>query len=79
MLYVTMNAEEFRKGLAEAQLSQLAFARLISAAPRSVRSWALAENRVPSMVAIILRLLATKKINVKQLQQAAMQPLPRDS
>ena len=79
MIPAVMSAEELRQGLRDAGLTQMAFARLINAAPRAVRSWALSETRVPAMVAIILRLLATNKITVRQVQQAAMQPLPLDA
>ncbi|MER8593412.1 MULTISPECIES: hypothetical protein [unclassified Mesorhizobium] len=75
MLYVPMTATEFRACLAAIPLSQLAFSRLLSVAPRTVRSWALAERQIPPHAAMIARLLATKRITVKQLQHAAMTQL----
>ena len=75
MLYAQMTASEFRDGLAAVKLSQLAFARVLNVVPRTVRAWALAERQIPPYAAMILRLMVAKKINVKELQQAAMTPI----
>jgi DNA-binding transcriptional regulator YiaG len=75
MPYVPMTASEFREGLAAIKLSQLAFARLLNVAPRTVRTWALAERPIPPYAATILRLMVAKKISVKEFQHATMTPI----
>lgn len=66
-----MTANQFRSAIAKLGLSQVAAARLVGADPRTARRWALDERPVPECVAILLRLLAAKKITIEDIESAS--------
>jgi hypothetical protein len=66
-----MTANQFRTAIEKLGLSQVGAARLVGADPRTGRRWALEERPVPECVAILLRLLLTKKITIADVENAA--------
>lgn len=65
-----MTATQFRNTLDKLGLSQLAAARLLQVDGRTARRWVSGERSIPSDVAILLRLLTTKKITVEDIEAA---------
>lgn len=59
---------QFRAAIKRLGLSQAGAASLVGAAPRTGRSWALDERKVPECVAILLRLLIAGKITTKDIE-----------
>ena len=57
------------RAIDKAGLSQVGTARLLGADPRTARRWALGESEIPDSVAILLRLLITKKITTKDVER----------
>lgn len=68
-----MNAKQFRKELARAGISQRAFAKLLGVSERTARAWALGERErdVPEPVAILVRLMASGKVSVDDVDAAS--------
>ena len=66
-----MTANQFRAAIKRLDLSQVGAARLVGADPRTGRRWALGERPIPECVAILLRLLLSKKITVADVETAA--------
>jgi len=64
-----MTPTQFRDAIDKAGLSQVGTARLLGADPRTARRWALGESEIPDSVAILLRLLITKKITTKDVER----------
>jgi len=60
-----MNAKQYRKALADLEMSQVAAGRLFQVGDRTARRWALGEARVPEAVAIVLRLMVDNKVELK--------------
>jgi hypothetical protein len=54
---VLMTSNQYRKALAEINLTQVGFSRLIGIGERTAQSYALDETPVPNPVAILLRLM----------------------
>lgn len=59
-----MNAKEYRKALAELEMSQVAAGNLFQVGSRTSRRWALNQARIPEAVAIVLRLLLKKQLEL---------------
>lgn len=69
-----MTAVQFRSALDRLALSQLGAARLFQSNDRTVRRWAIGERSVPIGIAIVLRLMVSGKIAVKDVERAASNP-----
>jgi hypothetical protein len=65
MLWRIMNAKEYRSALAKLDLSQAAAGKIFGVGDRTSRRWALDEARVPGPVAMLLRLMLSKKLKVQ--------------
>jgi len=64
-----MTPTQFRDAIDKVGLSQVGTARLLGTDPRTARRWALGESDIPDSVAILLRLLVTKKITTKDIEK----------
>ncbi len=62
-----MTHTQFRAALDKLGLTQLAAARHLRVAGRTVRRWALAEVPVPPLVVIVLELLLAGKITIEDV------------
>lgn len=65
-----MTTKQFRNALDRLALSQLGAARLFGSDARTARRWALGEAPIPKAIAILLRLLLTGKITIKDVEMA---------
>lgn len=65
-----MTPAEFRSKLSRLGLSQLGVGRLLGAGERTPRRWASGDSDIPTPVAILLRLLASKKITESDIERA---------
>ena len=70
----TMTPDEYRAALKKIGYSQVVFAKLVGASPRTGQKWALGEARIPNPIAILLRLFLAHPKLVKVVE--AMTPLP---
>ena len=55
-------ALEFRDALERLDYTQVGFAELIGYGGRSVRAWALGEDRIPQWVCLLLRLMEENRL-----------------
>jgi hypothetical protein len=67
---IPMNAKQYRQALERIGLTQLAAGDLLGVGARTSRRWALDEARIPTPVAILLRLLLKKRITLKDVEAA---------
>lgn len=65
-----MTPNQFRTALDRLGLSQAKAAEMVNANPRTARSWALGQSRIPESVAILLRLLVAGKITISDVERA---------
>ena len=63
-----MTANQFRTALDRLKLSQLGAARLLGVDGRTARRWALGERAIPTVAAILLRLLVAGKITPRDIE-----------
>jgi len=63
-----MTPHQYRAALAKLGISQVRVAQLMGADPRTSRSWALGQNRIPPPVAILLRLMLIGRITVQDIE-----------
>ncbi len=63
-----MTADDFREALDGLLLTQLAFARAIDVAERTVRRWATGEQPVPRSVALLLALMRRYGLDLADLE-----------
>ena len=63
-----MNSKQYREALDKLKMTQLAAAQLFDIGPRTSRRWALDEARIPTPVAILLRLLLKKRIKLEDIE-----------
>lgn len=64
-----MTPAQFRSILSRLGLSQLGVGRLLGTGERTPRRWASGESDIPAPVAILLRLLASKKISISDIER----------
>jgi hypothetical protein len=57
-----MNAQEYRDALERLKLTQLDAGELFNVGARTSRRWALGQARVPTSVAMLLRLMVRKRV-----------------
>jgi hypothetical protein len=57
-----MNAQEYRDALERLKLTQLDAGELFNVGARTSRRWALGQARVPTSVAMLLRLMLRKRV-----------------
>lgn len=57
-----MNAQEYRDALERLKLTQLDAGELFNVGPRTSRRWALGQARIPTSVAMLLRLMVRKRV-----------------
>jgi hypothetical protein len=60
-----MDAKLYRKALTALDLSQAAAGKLFGVGPRTSRRWALGEAAVPPMVAMLLELMMSKRLELE--------------
>ena len=60
-----MDAQQYRRALAELGLTQAAAGELFEVGERSSRRWALGEAKVPPMVALLLELMLSKRVRLE--------------
>jgi len=60
-----MNAKQYRKALADLEMSQVAAGEFFKVGARTSRRWALGEARIPEAVAIVLRLMVDNKLELQ--------------
>lgn len=60
-----MSTREYRSALRQLGISQVAVGRLFGYGSRTPRRWALGEARVPIPVAVILRLMLNKELQLE--------------
>jgi len=60
----TMTAKEYRAILGQLNISQMEAGRLFQVGARTSRRWALDEVRIPTTVAMLLRLMADKELSL---------------
>ena len=60
-----MDAQQYRRALAELGLTQAAAGELFEVGERSSRRWALGGAKVPPMVALVLELMVSKKLKLE--------------
>ncbi len=65
-----MTHTQFRAALDKLGLTQLAAARHLRVAGRTVRRWALDDGAIPPTVAIVINLILAGKISIEDLDSA---------
>lgn len=63
-----MTANQYRTALERLSLSQVGAARLFQVGERTSRRWASGETPIPVSVAIVLGMLARKKVSLKDIE-----------
>jgi hypothetical protein len=65
-----MNAQEYRAALEALQITQLDAGELFNVGARTSRRWASGEARVPTSVAMLLRLMLRKQVSPNNVVEA---------
>jgi len=65
-----MNAEEYKAALEALKITQLDAGELFNVGARTSRRWALGEARIPTSVAMLLRLMLRKQVSPNNVVEA---------
>ena len=65
-----MTGKELKRALERLEVSQLGAGRLLGVDGRTVRAWIADAARIPESVAILVRLLAARKIAIADIEAA---------
>lgn len=66
-----MTADEFRIGIEKLGISQRRFAEIAGIPERSMRRWLAGDNDVPVVVAVLLSLLVSRKLDLDDVARVS--------